>query len=134
MNRTFRRLRSGVLAVAILVAGGGALALGATPAGASNVQVTAAGSFTTYQPMHALFPTSINDLLPLGLTAHTKVAATATLCTGGLTAHNDSDRKRAGPTARSAGKKFLHNEQTLAANKKGCVTIGRSSAPPEPTT
>jgi hypothetical protein len=135
MNRTFRRLRSGALAVAVMVAGGGALALGATPAGASNVQVTSAGSFTTYQLMHALFPTSINNLLPLGLTAHTKVAATATLCTGGLTATQMTvTGKKGGPNGSTAGKKFLHNEETLAANKKGCVTIGRSSSPPQTST
>ena len=129
MNRTFRRFRGGALAVAILVAGGGTLALGATPAGASNVQVTSAGSFTTYQLMHALFPTSINNLLPGGTTAHQTIAATATLCTGGKTYNSGTPA----PNGSSAGKTALHAEEILTsatANKKGCITFARSSSPP----
>jgi hypothetical protein len=133
MNRTFRRFRGGALAVAILVAGGGTLALGATPAGASNVQVTSAGSFTTYQLMHALFPTSINNLLPGGTTAHQTIAATATLCTGGKTYNSGTPA----PNGSSAGKTALHAEEILTsatADKKGCITFARSSSPPQTST
>ena len=115
--------------MATLVGGGGALVLGATPAGASNKQVTAAGSFTTYQLMHALFPTSLNDLLPGGKTAHQAVVATATSCTGGV-----SFAATGAPNGSGAGKTYLLGEQTATVKKRGCVTIGRSSAPPEPTT
>ncbi len=134
MKRTLKRLGGGLLAAVTLVAGGGALALGATPAGASSKQVTAAGSFTTYQLMHALFPTSINNLLPAGTTAHQKVAATASYCTGGI---NFTSVSGGAPNGSGAGKTFLHTEESTAtktAKKQGCVTIGRSSSPPEPTT
>lgn len=129
MNRTFKRLWRGVLAAATVVGAGGALALGATPAGASNVQVTAVGSFTTYQLMHALFPTSLNDLLPGGTTSHQKIAATSTLCTGGKTYTTGT----AVPNGSSAGKTALHKEEILpaaTADKKGCITFARSSSPP----
>lgn len=137
MNRTYKRLLGGALAAAILAGGGGALALGVTPAGASNVQVTAAGSFTTYQLMHALFPTSLNDTLPGGNTSHQKVAATPTYCTGGLNFATGTAFPSGAPNGSTAGKKYLHTVEeasTTPFDKKGCVTIGRSSSPPEPTT
>src|SRR6185437_13857628 len=129
MNRTFRRLRGGALAMAALVAGGGAVVLGAMPAGASAKQVTAVGSFTTYQVMHALFPTSLNDTLPGGTTANQKVVSTATFCNGGVTYSSGG-----APNGSTAGKNALLAEETATATKKGCVTIGRSSSPPKPTT
>jgi len=129
MNRTFRRLRGGALATAVLVAGGGAFALGAAPAGASAKQVTAVGSFTTYQVMHALFPTSLNDTLPGGKTANQKIAATATFCAGGVTYSGPG-----APNGSTAGKTALFNEESVAATQKGCVTIGRSSSPPKTST
>jgi hypothetical protein len=129
MNRTFRRLRGGLLAAAVLVASGGALALGATPAGASTKQVTAAGSFTTYQLMHALFPTSLNDLLPGGKTTSQKVTPTTTFCNGGVTYSSTG-----APNGSTAGKTALHVEETTTADKKGCLTIGRSSSPPKTST
>jgi len=109
----------------------GALALGATPAGASSAQISAAGSFTTYQLMHALFPTSLNDLLPGGTTAHQKVVATATSCTGGLNFTTATAFPKGAPNGSGAGKTYLHTEEGFAANKKGCVTFARSSSPPE---
>ena len=56
-------LRRGVLAGAIVLAGGSAASLAASPAGASNTQMTAVGSFTTFFMMHALFP-QLNDINP----------------------------------------------------------------------
>ena len=115
--------------MAALVAGGGAVVLGAMPAGASAKQVTAVGSFTTYQVMHALFPTSLNDTLPGGTTANQKVVSTATFCNGGVTYSSGG-----APNGSTAGKNALLAEETATATKKGCVTIGRSSSPPKPTT
>ena len=50
-------LRRGILAGAMVLAGCGAtVAVAAAPAGASNTEMTAVGSFTTFFMMHALFP------------------------------------------------------------------------------
>ncbi len=132
MIRTFKRLRGGALAAAMLVGGAGAAALVATPAGASNKQVTAAGSFTTYQLMHALFPTSINNLLPGGkdTTPDDAVATTSSFCTNPAVITNFT-LTGAAPNGSGAGKTALHHEESAAATNKGCLTIGRSSAPPE---
>lgn len=126
MIRTFRRLRGGALAAAVLVAGGATVAAGITPAGASNVQVTAAGSFTTYQLMHALFPTSVNNLLPGGKTGHQVIAATTTFCKT-----PPSYSSLGAPNGSGAGKAALRGEETGNMTLRGCITIGRSSSPPE---
>ena len=121
-------MRRGLLAGAVLVAGGGgALALGATPAGASSVEVTTVGSFTTYVVMHDLFPTSLNDLLPGGTTSHQKIVATAKLCATGVT-YNATSKV---PNGSTAGKAALHNEESAAADEQGCVDFARSSSPPK---
>ena len=77
-------VRRGLLAGAIVAATGGMLAVGALPAGASNVQVTAAGSFTTYQVMHNIFGSSLNDLLPTGQTTKQQVKSTTSYCKYGM--------------------------------------------------
>src|ERR1700678_1223108 len=57
-------LRRGILAGAMVLAGcGAAVAVAAAPAGASNTEMTAAGSFTTFFMMHALFP-EVNNINP----------------------------------------------------------------------
>ena len=57
-------LRRGILAGAMVLAGAGAtVAVAAAPAGASNTQMTVAGSATTFFMVHALFP-AINDINP----------------------------------------------------------------------
>lgn len=127
-------VRRSLLAGAMLVAGGGGIfAFGSTPAGASTQQVTAAGSFTTYQMMHNIFGPSLNDLLP-GSTATTKnqrVTATATLCKTGVkfTAHGGA------PNGSTKGKDYLASEAGTAtpATMKGCVDFARSSSPPQPS-
>jgi len=111
------------------LAGGGALALGVPPAGASAKQVTAVGSATTYQVMHALFPTSLHDTLPGGTTANQTVASTATFCNGGVTYSSGG-----APNGSTTGKNALLAEETATATKKGCITIGRSASPPKPST
>jgi hypothetical protein len=122
-------IRRGLLAGTVLVAGGGgALALGAGPAGASSAQVSTVGSFTTYVLMHNLFPTSVNDLLPTGTTANQKIQPTTTLCHGGITYGTGSPV----PNGSGAGKTALHNEETAATNVKGCIDFSRSSSPPNP--
>jgi hypothetical protein len=131
MDRTFKRLKGGLLAAAMLAGGGSALALGVTPAGASNKQVTAAGSFTTYQLMHALFPTSLNDLLPGGSTAHQTIAATPKLCAGG---ESFATTPKGAPNGSTAGKTALFTEQSAAATAQECITFARSSSPPEAAT
>jgi hypothetical protein len=140
MQRTAKRFWGRVSAAlaAVASAGAGVLVLSTPPAGASNVQVSSVGSNTTYALMHALFPTSINNLLPGGLTSHTKVAATATLCTGGMTATQFTvTAVKGAPNGSTAAKKYLHAEEILPAattDKKGCITLVRSSSPPETST
>ncbi|HVX21133.1 MAG TPA: IPT/TIG domain-containing protein [Acidimicrobiales bacterium] len=141
-KRTLKRLWGGALAGAIAVGGGGgALALGATPAGASNAQVSIAGSFTTFYMMHALFPTTINDLYPGGIGT---IVATSTFCTGGVTYTTGSPA----PNGSTQGKTALHAEETartttatpthptdptkaIVHTDKGCIDFSRSSSPPK---
>lgn len=121
-------MRRGLIAGAVMVAGGGgALALGATPAGASTAEVTTVGSFTTYVVMHDLFPTSLNDLLPGGTTLHQKIVATAKLCATGVT----YTATKKVPNGSTAGKTALHTEESAAADKQGCIDFSRSSSPPK---
>lgn len=124
-------VRRGLLAAAVMAGGGGgALALGAVPAGASSVQVSTVGSFTTYVMMHNLFPTSLNDLLPGGTTSHQTIKTTPKLCSGGKT-YNTSTPV---PNGSGAGKTALHTEESAAADEQGCIDFSRSSSPPEPGT
>lgn len=130
-------VRRGLLAASLMVAGGGVVALGSSPAGASNKQVTAAGSFTTYNMMHNIFGPSLHDLLPGGKTSAQFVKATATYCAGGVafttptTSHNLGGTTKLGaPNGSTAGKKYLYGEQSTTKTKKECVTFSRSSSPP----
>ena len=126
MNRRFLT-RRGLLAGAMLVAGGGGLVLGGTPAGASSVEVTTVGSLTTYVVMHDLFPTSLNDLLPGGTTSHQKIVATAKLCATGVTYGPTSKV----PNGSTPGKTALHNEESAPTDEQGCIDFARSSSPPK---
>ncbi|MGH9091372.1 MAG: hypothetical protein ACRDZR_08360, partial [Acidimicrobiales bacterium] len=124
-------IRRGLLAGTVLVAGGGgALALGAGPAGASSAQVSTVGSFTTYVVMHNLFPTSLNDLLPTGTTANQKIQPTTALCNGGIT----YGPTKHVPNGSGAGKTALHTEESTTLDKRGCIDFSRSSSPPQPGT
>ena len=104
--------------------------LGAGSAGASSAQVTAVGSAASYVMMHNLFPTSLNDLLPGGTTADQRIAATASLCSGGVS-YGAGDPV---PNGSQAGRAALHAEESAASNEQGCIDFVRSSSPPEPGT
>jgi hypothetical protein len=128
-------MRRGLLAGTMLLAGGGAVAAWAAPAGASSAQVTAVGSATTYVVMHNLFPTSLNDISPTALTrnpttTNQKIAATTNLCKGGVT-YNKTSKPANGS---GAGKTALHTEESNpTVTKRGCIDFSRSSSPPNPT-
>lgn len=128
------RLRAGVLVGAAALFGAGTVGLSATPAGASNRQVSAVGSFTTYVVMHALFPTSLNDLLPGGVTTKQRIVGTTTYCKGGINFTTTTKFPTGAPNGSTAGKTFLAGEETTTTTRRGCVTIGRSSSPPKPST
>jgi len=128
MYRTVRQVGSLALATALA---SGVLLMGTTPAGASSKQVSVVGSSTTYQLVHSLFPTSINDLLPGGTTSHQKIASTATYCNGGISFTTPTAFPTGAPTGSTAGKKYLHTEETATTTKRGCVTFAQSTSPPE---
>jgi PBP superfamily domain len=122
-------LRRGILAGAIVLAGGSAASLAASPAGASNTQMTAVGSFTTFFMMHALFP-QLNDINPNPETGSgsQSIAADSQTCSGGLT-YNTTTQP---PNGSGQGKTALAGEETAAATSQGCIDFSRSSSPPAP--
>jgi len=123
-------LRRGILAGAMVLAGCGAtVALAAAPAGASNTEMTAAGSFTTFFMMHALFPevNLINPNPESGAESQSIVSDTET-CSGGVT-YNTGNQP---PNGSGQGKTALAAEETAAANEQGCIDFSRSSSPPAP--
>jgi ABC-type phosphate transport system substrate-binding protein len=129
-------LRRGVLAGAIVLAGGSAASLAAPPAGASNTQMTAVGSFTTFFMMHALFP-QLNNINPLPETGTEtqSIAADSQTCSGGLTYTAATTPAVQPPNGSGQGKTALNAEQTTApANEQGCIDFSRSSSPPAPST
>lgn len=140
-------VRRGLLVGAVALTGCGSLAL-ATPAGASAKQVSAAGSFTTYQVMHNIFGPSLNDLLSGGNTTHQRIAATAELCKTGINFTTATKYPTGAPNGSTAGKNYLKAEEpvltataTVPATKKhlvlthtGCVDFSRSSSPPKTST
>ncbi len=151
-------LRRSLVAASVLVAGGGAVALAATPAGATEKQLTTAGSATTFQVVHAIFGTSVNDLTPGNTTANQVIAATTQLCKGGVnySAHKPPPHTATlvyptgTPNGSTAGKTALHNEEpsTVVTTKpattpahtvyneseSGCIDFSRSSSPPKTST
>jgi ABC-type phosphate transport system substrate-binding protein len=151
--RSLSVMRRGVFATAALglAAGGGALVLGSTTAGASSQEMTAVGSFTTYVLMHNLFPTlnNIDPSPPSPVTANQKTTATAEVCAGGLTwaqTPANTGTKLAGttftfvaggtPNGSGSGKSFLAGEESptkYTTHTEGCVDFARSSSPPKPT-
>ncbi|HEY6473235.1 MAG TPA: hypothetical protein VIY26_10115, partial [Acidimicrobiales bacterium] len=123
-------LRRGLLAGAmVLSACGATVALAAAPAGASNTEMTAAGSFTTFFMMHALFPevNMVNPNPEAG--SETQSIASDTLtCSGGVTYSTSSQP----PNGSGQGKTALAAEETAAADEQGCIDFSRSSSPPAP--
>jgi hypothetical protein len=125
-----RRLRRGAIAAVALASGAGALALAAQPAGASNTQVTAVGSFTTFAMMQALFPNSVNNINPNALSGtQTEVIAPDSLtCSAGVTYSTALQP----PNGSGQGKTALATEETAAGTAQGCIDFSRSSSPPAP--
>ena len=124
-----RMLRRGLLAGATAVASLSAVSLAAAPAGASNTQMTAVGSFTTFFMMHALFP-QLNDINPnpeSGAGSQTIVQDSQT-CTGGITYSTALQP----PNGSGQGKTALANEELAAITSQGCIDFSRSSSPPAP--
>jgi ABC-type phosphate transport system substrate-binding protein len=114
----------------MVLAGGSAAALSAAPAGASNTQVSAVGSFTTFLMMQALFPQSLNSISPLPETGNATqtIASDPLTCSGGITYSTALQP----PNGSGQGKTALANEETAAANQQGCIDYSRSSSPPAP--
>jgi hypothetical protein len=124
-------VRRGILAGAIVLAGGSVASLAAAPAGASNTQMTAVGSFTTYFMMHALFP-QLNNINPLPETGteSQSIASDSQTCSGGLTYSVAAGLQP--PNGSGQGKTALATEEGAAANAQGCIDFSRSSSPPAP--
>lgn len=124
-------LRRGILAGAMVLAGSGAtLAVAAAPAGASNTEMTAAGSFTTFFMMHALFP-EVNNINPNPETGSEtqSIASDSLTCSGGIT-YNTTTQP---PNGSGQGKAALAAEETAGSTlTNGCVDFSRSSSPPAP--
>ena len=122
-------VRRGILAGAIVLASGSAVSLAAMPAGASNTQMTAVGSFTTFFMMHALFP-QLNDVNPNPESgSETQVIASdSQTCSGGLTYSTATQP----PNGSGQGKTALAAEELAAATAQGCIDFSRSSSPPAP--
>ena len=123
-------LRRGILAGAMVLAGCGAtVAVAAAPAGASNTEMTAVGSFTTFFMMHALFPevNMINPNAEVGSQTQS-IAADSQTCSGGVL----YSTAKQPPNGSGQGKSALAGEETGAANAAGCIDFSRSSSPPAP--
>ena len=123
-------LRRGILAGAMVLAGCGAtVAVAAAPAGASNTEMTAVGSFTTFFMMHALFPevNMINPNAEVGSQTQS-IAADSQTCSGGVL----YSTAKQPPNGSGQGKSALAGEETGAANEPGCIDFSRSSSPPAP--
>lgn len=129
-------LSRGILAGAMVLAGGGAaVAVAATPAGASNTEVTAVGSFTTFFMMHALFP-EVNNINPNAESGSEtqSIASDSETCSGGITystSHQPPNGSGQGKGS-TAGVEGLATEEGLAADEQGCIDFSRSSSPPAP--
>ena len=122
-------LRRGILAGATALASVSAISLAAAPAGASNTQMTAVGSFTTFFMMHALFP-QLNDINPNPETGSEtqSIAADSQTCSGGVTYSTTNQP----PNGSGQGKAALAAAETAAATSQGCIDFSRSSSPPAP--
>jgi hypothetical protein len=127
-----KHLRRALLVAVAMTTSGGALVLGAGVAGASNTQVTAVGSDTTFDMTGALFPSSVNNISPIPLTGSdtATIASDPLTCAGGVTYTSSS----LAPNGSGAGKTALFGEESAPADEQGCIDFARSSSPPEPHT
>ena len=117
-------LRRGILAGAMVLAGCGAtvaVAAGAQ-AGASNTEMTAAGSFTTFFMMHALFP-EVNNINPNAETGSEtqSIASDSQTCSGGVIYSTTKQP----PNGSGQGKTALAGEETAASDEQGCIDFSR---------
>ncbi len=132
MDFKTKHLRGIALGAAALVAGVGTTGLVAVPAGASNTQVSAVGSFTTFNMMQALFPKSVNNInpnaLPYADQSTESIATDSLSCTAGITYSSGLQP----PNGSGQGKTALANEETASASAQGCIDFSRSSSPPAP--
>jgi hypothetical protein len=114
----------------VLAASGATLAVAAAPAGASNTEMTAAGSFTTFFMMHALFP-EVNNINPNPETGSEtqSIAADSLTCSGGVTYSTSLQP----PNGSGQGKTALAAEEADGPTlTNGCIDFSRSSSPPAP--
>jgi hypothetical protein len=114
----------------VTLAGFGAtVAVAAAPAGASNTEMTAVGSFTTFFMMHALFPevNMINPNPEAGSETQS-ISSDSQSCAGGITYSTTKQP----PNGSGQGKSALAAEETAAATLQGCIDFSRSSSPPAP--
>jgi hypothetical protein len=108
---------------------GATVAVAAAPAGASNTEMTAAGSFTTFFMMHALFPeVNMINPNPESGTQTQSISSDNQTCAGGVT----YSTAKQPPNGSGQGKAALAAEETATANLQGCIDFGRSSSPPAP--
>lgn len=122
--------RRGILAGAMALGGlGASIAVASAPAGASNTEMTAVGSFTTFFMMHALFP-EVNMINPNAESGSLtqSIASDSETCSGGVTYSTGNQP----PNGSGAGKTALATEEGAAANEQGCIDFSRSSSPPAP--
>jgi hypothetical protein len=115
----------------VLAGAGATVAVASAPAGASNTEMTAAGSFTTFFMMHALFP-EVNMINPLPESGSEtqSIASDSLTCSGGITYSTSLQP----PNGSGQGKTALANEEPggTAAADPGCIDFSRSSSPPAP--
>ena len=107
-------LRRGILAGAMVLAGCGAtVAVAAAPAGASNTEMTAVGSFTTFFMMHALFPevNNINPNAESGQRDARRIASDSETCSGGITYSTVASSL---PTARARARRLWPEKRPRA--------------------
>ena len=126
-RRTRRSTRATLAAIALA---SGAAGLIAGPAGASNTQVSAVGSLTTFTLMRALFPVSINNVNPNPLTgsATETIAADPLTCSAGVTYSTALQP----PNGSGAGKTALAAEEAASTTSQGCIDLVRVASPPAP--
>ncbi len=121
-------LRRGILAGAMVLAGAGAtVAVAAAPAGASNTQMTVAGSVTTFFMVHALFP-AINDINPNPEEGSEtqSIAADSETCSGGVTVHfvfSGRASQRLGPGQEGTGRRRIGGRKRAGLHRLLPVVI-----------
>ena len=116
-------LRRGILAGAMVLGGAGAtVAVAAAPAGASNTEMTAVGSATTFFMVHALFP-EINDINPnpeIGSETQS-IAPDSETCSGGITFTSTS--AAVPPNGSGAGQEGTGRRRVSGLHRAGLLRL-----------